>query len=98
MRRTAKDLLTTGKDATELMLDLAFASVFLDEEGLAREVLRLEELMDEAVRELRIVCMLAARSPEDAQQLAGVLGHEIDLGATPARKSAESQEVDASLP
>lgn len=73
MRRTVKELLTAGKDATELMLDLAFASVFLDEEKLAREVLRLEDLMGEAVRELRIMCMLASRSPEDAQQLAGVL-------------------------
>ena len=73
MRRTVKDLLSAGKDATELMLDLAFASVFLDEEKLAREVLRLEDRMGEAVRELRIMCMLASRSPEDAQQLAGVL-------------------------
>lgn len=73
MRRTVKDLLSAGKDATELMLDLAFASVFLDEEKLAREVLRLEERMDDAVRELRIMCMLASRSPEDAEQLSGVL-------------------------
>ncbi|WP_370327461.1 potassium channel family protein [Euzebya sp.] len=74
MRRTIKDLLSEGKDATELMLDLAFASVFLDEEKLAREVLRLEDRMDEAVHELRILCMLATRSPEDADALSGVLG------------------------
>ena len=74
MRRTIKDLLSAGKDASELMLDLAFASVFLDEEKLGREVLRLESQMDEAVRELRILCMLATRSPDDAEQLAGVLG------------------------
>ena len=72
-RRTVKELLSAGKDATELMLDLAFASVFLNEEKLAREVLRLEDRMDEAVRELRIMCMLATRSPEDAEQLSGVL-------------------------
>lgn len=72
-RRTVKDLLSAGKDATELMLDLAFASVFLNEEKLAREVLRLEDRMDDAVRELRIMCMLATRSPEDAEQLSGVL-------------------------
>lgn len=73
-RRTVKDLLSASKDTTELMLDLAFASVFLDEEKLAREVLRLEDLMDAAVYELRVLCMLASRSPDDAQQLAGVLG------------------------
>ena len=80
MRRTVKDLLSAGKDATELMLDLAFASVFLDEEKLAREVLRLEDRMGEAVRELRIMCMLASRSPEDAQQLAGVLARAVTFG------------------
>ncbi|HUG84164.1 MAG TPA: PhoU domain-containing protein, partial [Euzebya sp.] len=74
MRRTVKDLLSASKDTTELMLDLAFASVFLDEDKLAQEVLRLEERMDEAVRELRILCLVAARSQQDAQQLAGVLG------------------------
>lgn len=73
-RRTVKDLLTSAKDTTELMLDLAFASVFLDEDTLAGEVLRLEDRMDDAVHELRILCMLASRSPEDAEMLAGVLG------------------------
>lgn len=74
MPRNVKELLTAGKDVAELMLDLAFASVFLDEEKLAGEVLRLEDRMDEAVHELRILCMLATRSREDAEQLAGVLG------------------------
>ncbi|CAN5288230.1 potassium channel family protein [soil metagenome] len=74
MRRTVKELLSASKDATELMLDLAFASVFFDDEKLAIEVLRLEDRMDDAVRELRILCMLASRSHEDAEQLAGVLG------------------------
>src|SRR5690606_13575409 len=51
----------------------AFASVFLDEDSLAEEVLRLEDRMDDAVHEMRILCMVAARSLEDAEQLAGVL-------------------------
>jgi uncharacterized protein with PhoU and TrkA domain len=74
MRRTVKDLLTDAKDESELMLDLAFAAVFFDDEELAREVRRLEERMDATVTELRILCMVAARSPEDAEQLAAVLG------------------------
>jgi len=56
------------------MLDLAFAAVFFDDHELAREVQRLERRMDGAVRDLRVLCMLAARSPEDAEQLAAVLG------------------------
>jgi uncharacterized protein with PhoU and TrkA domain len=74
MRRNVKDLLTAAKDGSELMLDLAFAAVFFDDDELAREVIRLEKRMDEFVSELRILCMVAARSPEDAEQLAGVLG------------------------
>jgi uncharacterized protein with PhoU and TrkA domain len=74
MRRNVKELLVEAKDASELMVDLAYAAVFFDDDDLAREVIRLEERMDDAVHELRILCMLATRSPEDAEQLAGVLG------------------------
>lgn len=74
MRRNVKELLTEAKDASELMLDLAFAAVFFDDDELAREVIRLENRMDDTVYELRILCMVAARSPEDAEALAGVLG------------------------
>jgi uncharacterized protein with PhoU and TrkA domain len=73
-RRNVKELLIEAKDASELMVDLAYAAVFFDDEDLAREVIRLEERMDTSVHELRILCMLASRSPDDAEQLAGVLG------------------------
>ncbi|CAN5193555.1 potassium channel family protein [soil metagenome] len=73
MRRNVKELLVEAKDASELMLDLAYAAVFFDDDDLAREVIRLEERMDAAVYDMRIVCMLATRSPDDAEQLAGIL-------------------------
>ncbi|HVL98120.1 MAG TPA: TrkA C-terminal domain-containing protein [Egibacteraceae bacterium] len=74
MRRNVKDLLVEAKDASELMVDLAYAAVFFGDDDLGREVIRLEERMDVAMHELRVMCMLAARSPDDAEQLAGVLG------------------------
>jgi uncharacterized protein with PhoU and TrkA domain len=74
MRRNVKELLVEAKDASELMVDLAYAAVFFGDDDLAREVIRLEERMDAAVHEMRILCMLATRSPEDAEQLAGILG------------------------
>jgi len=74
MRRNVKELLTEAKDASELMVDLAYAAVFFGDDDLAREVIRLEERMDAAVHEMRILCMLATRSTEDAEQLAGILG------------------------
>lgn len=71
--RNVKDLLVEAKDASELMVDLAYAAVFFNEEKLAEEVERLEERMSEYLRALRTMAMLAARSPEDAEGMAGVL-------------------------
>src|SRR5712691_12588635 len=70
---TVKDLLVELKDASELMVDLAYAAVFFNDEKLAREVDRLEERMNHHLRRLRTMAMLAARSPEDAEGMAGVL-------------------------
>jgi uncharacterized protein with PhoU and TrkA domain len=71
--KNVKELLVELKDASELMVDLAYAAVFFNEEKLASEVGRLEERMNDQVRRLRIMAMLAARSPEDAEAMAGVL-------------------------
>jgi len=70
---SVKDLLVEAKDASELMVDLAYAAVFFDDEKLAQEVERLEERMNGHLRRLREMAMLAARSPEDAEAMAGVL-------------------------
>ena len=71
--KNVKELLVALKDESELMVDLAYAAVFFNEEKLAREVERLEEAMNDHLRRLRITAMLAARSPEDAEGMAGVL-------------------------
>ncbi|MTV25984.1 potassium channel protein [Nitriliruptoraceae bacterium ZYF776] len=78
-RRTVKDLLVGAKDAAELMVDLAYAAIFFGDDALAREVLRLEDRVDELLVDLRAVCMLAARTPEDADQLAGVLSMAVSI-------------------
>ncbi|MGH3441550.1 MAG: potassium channel family protein [Nitriliruptorales bacterium] len=72
-RRSVKELLVHAKDAAELMVDLAYAAVFFADRSLAQEVLKLESELDDALEELRLVCMLAARSPEDAEGLADVI-------------------------
>jgi uncharacterized protein with PhoU and TrkA domain len=71
--KNVKDLLAGAKDASELMVDLAYAAVFFNEEKLAREVDRLEERMGDDLHALRTLAMLAARNPDDAEMLAGVL-------------------------
>jgi len=71
--RNVKELLVEAKDVSELMIDLAYAAVFFNEEDLASEVEVLEERMDGYLRRLREISMLAARSPEDAEAMGGVL-------------------------
>jgi uncharacterized protein with PhoU and TrkA domain len=71
--RNVKELLVEAKDASELMVDLAYAAVFFNDENLAEEVEVLEQRMDGHLRRLREVAMMAARSPEDAEAMAGVL-------------------------
>jgi uncharacterized protein with PhoU and TrkA domain len=72
-RSTVKGLLAEIKDSSELMIDLAYASVFFSDSDLAKEVARLEERMFDDLRALRKLVILAARSPEDAEHMAGVL-------------------------
>lgn len=72
-RSTVKGLLVEIKDSSELMVDLAYAAVFFSDADLAKEVARLEDRMFEDLHRLRKFAILAARSPEDAEHMAGVL-------------------------
>jgi uncharacterized protein with PhoU and TrkA domain len=71
--RNVKDLLSEAKDVSELMVDLAYAAVFFNEDDLADEVDRLHGELSWYLRRLRQVAMLAARSPEDAEKMGDVL-------------------------
>ncbi|MDP9250094.1 MAG: potassium channel protein [Chloroflexota bacterium] len=68
-----KELLVEAKDVSELMIDLAYAAVFFNEEDLAEEVDELEKRLGGYLWRLREISMLAARSPEDAEAMSGVL-------------------------
>jgi uncharacterized protein with PhoU and TrkA domain len=70
---TVKGMLAEIKDTSELMVDLAYAAVFFSDEKLAQEVVRLEERMFDYLHSLRKLSILAARSPEDAEHMAGVI-------------------------
>jgi uncharacterized protein with PhoU and TrkA domain len=71
--RNVKDLLAEAKDVSELMVDLAYAAVFFNDDKLAKEVERLNGELSWYLRRLRQVAMLAARSPEDAEKMGDVL-------------------------
>ena len=68
-----KDLLTEMKDISELIIDLAYSAVLLHNTEIAEEVKYLEVRMDKLNYDIRIMAMMAARSKEDAEQLAGIL-------------------------
>jgi uncharacterized protein with PhoU and TrkA domain len=71
--RNLKAMLSEAKDASELMVDLAYAALFFDDVAMAEEVMDLEERLEGLVHEMREVCILAARSPHDAEQMSSVL-------------------------
>lgn len=71
--RNLKAMLSESKDTSELMVDLAYAAIFFADEHMAAEVHELEERLSDLVHEMREVCVLAARSPRDAEQMSSVL-------------------------
>ncbi len=66
-------MLAEAKDTSELMVDLAYAALFFADDEMAEEVIDLEQQLSELVHEMRAICVLAARSPREAEQMSGVL-------------------------
>src|SRR5262249_15700334 len=71
--RTLKAMLSEAKDPSELMVDLAYAALFYGDAGMADEVHELDERLSDLAHSMREVCVLAARSPHDAEQMSSVL-------------------------
>jgi uncharacterized protein with PhoU and TrkA domain len=71
--RNLKTMLSEAKDSAELMVDLGYAAVYFGDAAMAEEVYELEEKLAELGHDMRAVCVLAARSPRDADAMASVL-------------------------
>ena len=71
---SVKAVLAEMKDTAELLIDLSYSAVLLDSPDVAEEVLALEEQMDLLQLRARMSLLVAARSPDDAEALAPVLG------------------------
>jgi len=66
-------MLSEAKDTSELMVDLAYASVYFGDPDMAEEVASLERMMSDLIHDMRAVSILASRSPRDAEGMASVL-------------------------
>ena len=71
--RNLKTMLSEAKDTSELMVDLAYAALFFGDVRMANEVEALEERLEDLAHAMREVCVLAARSPRDAEEMSSVL-------------------------
>ena len=72
--RSVKQLLAEMKDIAELMIDLSYSAVLLGSDAAAAAVLDLEAEMDVLQLRTRMSLLMAARSTDDAEALAPVLG------------------------
>jgi uncharacterized protein with PhoU and TrkA domain len=71
---SVKAVLAEMKDTAELLIDLSFSAVLHGSDDIAAEVLELEERMDVLQLRAHMSLLMAARNPEDAEELAPVIG------------------------
>lgn len=71
--RNLRTLLSEAKDISELMVDIAYAAVYYAEADMAEEVDELGERLADLAHDMRTLCVVAARSPRDADAMASVL-------------------------
>jgi len=71
--KPVKEILTEMKDISELIVDLAYSAILFNNDDIAEEVKLLDVQMDKLNYDIRMMAMMAARTKEDAEQLAGIL-------------------------
>lgn len=70
---SVRELLTEMKDMSEVIVDLAYASLMYNSESMAEKVHELEDEMDNYKFAIRYKVLMSARTREDAKQLSGLL-------------------------
>src|SRR2546427_3001740 len=71
--KNLKEMLSEAKDTSELMVDLAYRALYYNAIAIAEELGRLEERLNALVFDMRALCLIAARSRRDAEEMASVL-------------------------
>ncbi|MCH3978258.1 MAG: potassium transporter TrkA [Candidatus Methanomethylophilus sp.] len=70
---TVRELLTEMKDSSEVIVDLAYASLMYNSTSMAEKVREIEDEMDDLKFATRYKVLLSSRTREDARQLSGLL-------------------------
>jgi uncharacterized protein with PhoU and TrkA domain len=71
--KTVRELLTEMKDTSEVIVDLAYASLLYNSEDMAEKVNELEQEMNELKFSIRYKVLMSSRTKQDAKQLSGLL-------------------------
>ncbi|MCL2295581.1 MAG: potassium transporter TrkA [Methanomassiliicoccaceae archaeon] len=70
---TVRELLTEMKDTSEIIVDLAYASLMYNSEDMAEKVNELEKEMNDLKFAIRFKVLMSSRTKQDAKQLSGLL-------------------------
>ncbi len=70
---TVRELLTELKDQSEVIVDLAYASLMYNSEEMSEKVYEIRDQIEELKYAIRVKTVLAARNKKDAQQMSGIL-------------------------
>ena len=71
--RNLRTLLSEAKDISELMVDIAYAALYYGEADMVAEIDELGDELTDLAHDMRTMCVVAARSPRDADAMASVL-------------------------
>lgn len=71
--KSVRELLTEMKNVSDLMIDLSYASVLLENEELADRVHELETKMDELMYQIRTIAAVVTRNVHEARKITGIL-------------------------
>lgn len=66
-------MLAELKDTSELMIDLAYSSIFLNSKELAQDVATLEEFVDDLHTKFELLVLTRCISPEDSKNYLGLI-------------------------
>jgi len=71
--RSAREILIEMKNTSDLMVELAYASLLFESSEIAERVHELERRMDDLMYHIRIMAAVAARNVNEARKITGIL-------------------------